>query len=834
MKLPHIHIGRAAASILFVSAFFILYEIQLFNWQIINGERFEEEALSNRTDAVEISAARGEIWDRDGNVLAGNHTVYEVVYNALYMDDSQRNATILEVTDLLEERGEAWRDILPIRLDEEGAYHFIEEEEEAIEKLKTALNLADYATAEECMNELAVKYRYQGHSREDTRTVVSVRYSMTQDGFSIYDPYVIATGVSPETVGVFGEYAHRWAGIETRVNVERYYGEDGTLAPHLVGQTGEVTAEYLETAEENGTVYDPEENVAGYKAKEQVGATGAEAAFESDLRGQRGLRAIFTDENGDVTTTAITHQPEQGHTVQLTLDSKMQKIANWSLERNIKANKNTGGKDDKRAHDCRSGAVVALDVSDFGVLACSSYPTYDLNQYHVDQDYRTELNFDEENKPLINRALNGTYTPGSVFKPMVAIAGLQEGLIGATSTYTCDGPGVVGVFKLADMTLPCTGKHYSANVYDAISGSCNCYFAQLGLDLEIRKLDAYAEYFGLGEYTGVELSESRGIMSSPQEYREQHTDLGVDWTDGLTAQASIGQCDDMFTPIQLATYAATLANGGQRYRTHFLQQVLDYSGEELVRRYQPELLYDAEINPDVQGVVREAMCLTATEGTARGVFANYPISVACKTGTAETSGLKWEEGGTEENISFICYAPADNPQIAIAVMLEHGHSGAYAMNVAKDILDYYFELVTWDEDGNRYNQNGDLLDDEGNVAKTKAQLDQEEAEQSPSPSADPDQQDPGEPNEPSEPSEPAATPVPPRGSDIPDHLFTGGTPSADPVQPEDPGGEPEPEPTPSPQLGTPYYSGKSGGSGGASGGGGEDGAAGGEDASGST
>lgn len=802
MKFPHLKLGRTAACILFVAVFFVIYEVQLFNWQIINGETFEQEAMSNRMDAVEISAARGEIWDRDGNVLAGNHTVYEVIYNALYMDDSKRNSTILEVIDLLEERGEAWRDILPIRLDEDGAYHFIDEEEDGIAKLKTALNMADYATAEECMAELSDRYHYEGHSREDTRTVVSVRYSMTQDGFSIYDPYVIATGVSPETVGVFGEYAGRWPGIETRVNVDRYYGEDGTLAPHIVGQTAKITAEDLAEAKENGTVYDAEENVAGYKADEEIGATGAEAAFESDLRGQRGLRAIFTDENGDVTTTAITQQPEQGHTVQLTLDSKLQEIANWSLERNIKANKNTGAKDDKRAHDCRSGAAVVLDVSDFGVLASSSYPSYDLNLYNTDQDYRTQAIQDEENLPLLDRALQGIYTPGSVFKPMVAIAGLQEGSISSSSTYECDGPGVTGVFELAEMKLPCTGKHYMANVYDAISGSCNCYFAQLGLDLDIRKLDAYAEYFGLGELTGVELAERKGFMSSPQEYRDNHTDLGVEWTDGLTAQAAIGQCDNMFTPIQLATYAATLANGGQRYRTHFLQQVWDYTGEELVRRYQPELLYDAEIDAGVQGVVREAMCLTATEGTARSVFANYPISVACKTGTAETSGLTWEDGGTEENISFICYAPAEAPEIAVAVMLEHGHTGSYAVNVAKDIMDYYFGFVIYAEDGKRYNQDGDLLDDDGNVVKTKAELDEEAAKNSPSPSpiAGPDGSDPIAGPEAS--GTPSPT-VPPRGSDIPDTIYTGG-----PTSPKQDDGSPTPEPSPEPIRDTPYYSGK--------------------------
>lgn len=223
MKLPRFRIGRTGACILFVCLFFLIYVLQLANWQLINGSFYQQEAMSNRTDAIEISAARGEILDRDGNILAGNHTVYEVIYNALYMDDSQRNNTILGVVDLLEELGESWRDVLPIRLDDEGNYSFLEDEEEDIAKLKTFLNLADYATADDCMEELSKRYHFQGRSKEDTRTVVSVRYCMTSENFSIYDPYVIASSVSPETVGIFGEYSDRWEGIETRVSVERYY-----------------------------------------------------------------------------------------------------------------------------------------------------------------------------------------------------------------------------------------------------------------------------------------------------------------------------------------------------------------------------------------------------------------------------------------------------------------------------------------------------------------------------------------------------------------------------------------------------------------------------------
>ncbi len=801
MKLPRIRIGRTGACILFVSVFFFIYVLQLANWQLINGSLYLQEAMSNRTDAVEISAARGEILDRDGNVLAGNHTVYEVIYNALYLDDSRRNSTILEVTDLLEERGETWRDILPIELDGEGNYRFKEdgsEEDDDVGDLKAFLNLADYATADDCMEELSSRYHYQGHSKEDTRTVVSVRYCMTRENFSIYEPFVIAAGVSPETVGVFGEYRDRWQGIETRVSVERYY-PDGTLAPHVIGYTWTIDDKTYEEMEKNGRIYDSEKNVTGYKPDETVGSIGAEAAFEDDLRGSRGLQAVFTDENGDVVTTAIKEQPEQGHTVRLTLDSGMQRVTNRSLERNIKANKNSGLKGDNRAHDCRAGAAVAIELEDFGVLACSSYPSYDQNLYLDDSDYRSAA-LEDKDQSLFCRALQGVYAPGSVFKPMVAIAGLQEGEISdSTPLYDCDGPGTVGVFKYHDLELHCTNKHGNAGLYEAISGSCNCYFAELGLRLGIKKLDAYAKYFGLGESTGVELYEDTGNMTSPQSYQEIHSNRGDEWTDGNTAQAAIGQADNWFTTMQLAAYTATIANNGVRMQAHFLEEVTDYSRQELVRRHEPQVLFDAMLSPEALGVVRQAMIQTSLTGTARNVFSDYPVAVACKTGTAQTSGLDWDDGGTEENISFIAYAPANDPKIAVAVVLEHGRSGAYAMNVAKDMLDYYFGFYTWDKEGNKFDPDGNMVDDEGKVLKTKEELDKAKASPSPAPTDDPGEDGGGEEGE--SPA-PTSTPAPKRGSDIPDRIFTGGS-----VPAGSPGAGASPGPTQGPTLDTPYYTG---------------------------
>ena len=761
MKMPKLgKIGRSAACILLVLAVFVVYELRLVQWQLVEGDKYEQLSLSSRTDTIEIEAARGEILDRDGTVLAGNRSSYNIVYDALDMDYDRRNATIIQVIDLLEERGETWRDRLPIVLAEDGTYQYKEDSESAIQTLQEALSLAEYATAEECMAELAQQYDCQGYSKEDMRNVASVRYSMTQDGFSRTSPYVIAEDVSAETVGAISERSEEWPGIETRVAVTRYYGEDGALAPHVVGYTGVITDTQYQQAVEDGTTYDAENNISGYKWSDTMGRSGIEAAFEEELRGQRGEETIYTDSSGGVESTAVTTAPEEGHTVQTTLDSDLQRVANLSLEKNIQGNTD--------ARNCTSGAAVVLDVDTFGVLACSSYPTYDVNQLVEsiagDGEYYNNLLADE-NQPMVNLALNGVFIPGSVFKPVVALAALQEGVISAGTTYTCG-----GVWNYFDLSQGCLCGGGTWNLYGALAHSCNTYFSNVGLNLGIARLAPYAEYFGLGTTTGVEIGESTGTMSNPQEYRENH---GVNWTDGVSAQTAIGQADNMFTPIQLATMCATIANGGVRLQTHFLDKITDYTGETVLEEYEPVELYDAGLSGNVLGVVQAGMQMVATEGNAGTVFANYPVSIACKTGTAETSTGK---NGTEPNLSFICYAPADDPEIAIAVMMEYGNTGNYAKYVAKDILDQYFGFYTWDEEGNKFDQNGNQVDDSGVIIKTAEEIAEEQAQQEGASQAQQGDSDA------SSGTEPASTPAPTtdRGSDIPDTPFTGESASPSP------------------------------------------------------
>lgn len=798
MKLPKIgKNGRVIFCILLLAVFFLLYEVRLFQWQIIDGEKYQEQSLKNRTDVIELDAARGEIRDRNGKLLDGNRTSYDVVYNALNMVREERNATIIKVLDLLEEQGDEWEDWLPIELDQEGGYRFKEDAESEITTLKSKdmLNLADYATAQDCMDSLADWFGCRGYSAKDTRNVASVRYGMVRNGFSRTNPYVIAKDLSADTVGILSQRAAEWPGVEIRVSVARYYGDDGALAPHVVGYTGAIQDWQLEDAESSGKLYDSETNLSGYKLNDTVGRSGLELAFESDLRGQRGEATILLDDNGDMQDLVVTTQPQEGNTVYTTLDSDLQRAANLSLEKNILAN--------TQAKNCTAGAVVALDVKDFGVLVSASYPTYDLNLYTSDTEYNVALNGDNDKKPLFDRALTGVFTPGSVFKPMVALAALQEKSLSAGHSAYCPGTYKLGNDPGTALEMKCLCGGGTWDVYGALAKSCNSFFSNVGMSLTIKKMDAYAEYFGLGEKTGVEIYEASGEMSSPSGYAINHP--GDVWLDGMTAQTAIGQADNQFTPVQLATYCATIANNGKRLQTHFLQKVTDYTGENTLREFQAVEVRDAGLSADVLGVVKQGMMGVASWGTAKTVFSDYPVSVACKTGTAETS----QDGSKEPNLSFICYAPAEDPEIAIAVVMEYGNEGDYAKLVAKDILDQYFGFHTWDEEGNRYNQRGDLVDDEDKVLKTREELEEERKakerqEQQDFLSSAPESS--GGDNAASDP-EPTPEPssAPGRGDDIPTTPFTGESSNG----PESSGSSAAPgEDSSRPPPDSPYYTGK--------------------------
>lgn len=648
---------------------FVVYIGRLGQWQLVDGETYAEEAVVS-SSFIKLTGARGEILDRNGEMLAGNRPVYNIIYNKLSWEEETRNETLLAAVKLLESIDVPWVDRLPIVIGKNGDYSFDTEKTNEIAVLKgeSMLDLPESASAADCMTALIERYGIQNTTdKADLRRVASVRYNMERSYFSRTTPYVLARDVSIEAVEVVSERAASMPGIETQVSQTRDYG-DGTLAPHVVGTLGAISEEQYNAAAEAGNTYSVA-NVSGYSYTDTVGQSGIEAVYESVLRGKNGKETIETDSTGEVISTTVTEPPEAGDSVWLTIDATVQRAANQALEEQITA---------KLTEDCVAGAAVVLDVNSGAVLACASYPNFDLSKYATDDEYLTAL-YADETQPLFNRSLNGIFTPGSIFKPLVALAALEEGVItDKDHPVDCDG---AYHYYAPDYEPGCLGVHGQLDVYSALSHSCNSFFFDVGRMLTIKRMHTYAELFSLGEKTGCELPESVGIMSDPDEYTERHN--GDQWYDGLTIQAAIGQCDDMFTPIELATYCAMIANGGTRYKTHFLEKVTDYDRVLTKEEPEPEIVLQAEISEESFRIVREGMRQVCTEGTAASTFADFGVAVAGKTGTAET----YEHS---DNLTFIGYAPYDNPEIAVAVVIEYGGKGNAAKEVAKAIFEAYF------------------------------------------------------------------------------------------------------------------------------------------------
>jgi Cell division protein FtsI/penicillin-binding protein 2 len=657
-----------------IAAVFVVYVGRLFDWQIVRGAEYAKKSLALDTNSMVVPAVRGEILDREGNVLAGNSITYSVKFNAVKMDKNGRNPALLRLLAVLEEQGEEWNDVLPIVIDENGEYAFKEDREVEIEfmKSKKMLDLQSYATVEECIKRLEEIFDAGGYSKKEKRNLLSLRYSMRKTGFNDVNPFVVAQKISVDTVAIINELQTEMPGVETEIMVTRRFSEDSAIASHVVGTTGAITEAQLEAQKEAGNAFS-EDNVSGYTINDKMGQSGAERAFESELRGKNGKKNITSNSEGEK-IEILTEPPVPGNTIQTTIDPELQKAANESLEKYVKNN--------SESNMAKAAAAVAIDVKTGAVLLSSSYPGWDIEKYYNDNDYYNQL-VEDETLPLFDRALGGAFTPGSIFKPMVAIAALEEGLISPSTTFLCERE-----FEYYDVKFHCMGHHGYINVYEAIQKSCNVFFFQAGLRLGIEKINAYGEYFGLGQHTGIELYEEIGAISNKELYVKK---WNQPWTEGNTGQAAFGQLDNMFTPMQLATYCAAIANNGVRYESHFLDKVLDYRTGEVIREYEPKIAMDAGISQGTMNAVKEGMRRVVTQGTSKEVFGNYEYAVCGKTGTAET------QQGKPNHLTYIAYAPAEDPQIAVAVVMEFAHKGEYAQNVTKDILDAYFGIDRTEE-----------------------------------------------------------------------------------------------------------------------------------------
>lgn len=676
---------------------FVFFAGTLLKVQVVKAEDYQKSTVTAYT--VTVEAARGEILDRNGGALVTNKQGNSIVFNYAYFptDLKERDELILALINLCDEHGQDHIDNFPIYIKGDGTYDFVEydkeEDDDIVDyitwlKSPEMLNLNSYATADNCMTALIKRYELQDYSQEDARKIAAVCVEMKKLGFSTSTPYTFAEDVDMSLIAIIMENGAFYRGVENLIVPYREFN-DGTIAPHIIGRTAKISAEQYKADKEktDEAVAKAEEEEASeekiqdirrnaYTMNDIVGSGGIEGAMEEYLRGTRGQKTVYIDSEGNA-TEEYTVAPKQGDTIITTIDPALQKVAQAALERRVTSLSVVTDLPDGAA----AAAVVVENIHTGEILACATYPSYDNSTW--DENYDAWVD-DKIGSPLWNRATMSTYEPGSTFKPCVAVAGLEEGFIDEDFTWDCD-----GYYRyFSDVEFGCAGRaaHGENNVTGAIDKSCNCFFYETGRLLGIDRIDKWASAFGLGQKTGVEINEAQGILAG-KEYRESQ---GGTWHPGDTVQAAIGQSDHQFTILQMANYCATIANGGTRYIPHFVKAVMSYDYKETVLVKEPTVAQDLGIKKSNLKLVQEGMYKVANEGFCKSAFAGLPIKAAAKTGTSEVK-KKYDGVIVEGNNGFlITYAPYDDPEIAIALVVETANTGSMTASIAADIYQYYF------------------------------------------------------------------------------------------------------------------------------------------------
>ena len=652
-----------------------LFVLRLIFLQLVNGDDFKAQATNTTDYNFTVTAARGDIVDSSGRRIATSTTSYNVVLNKLLMGDRDLDTMLQQIVELLRENGESWNDTLLIgQPDAAGHYEFTDDDtstsdQKQLADMKDTLGLQQYATADDVMEMLVEKNNLQGFSLEWQRVLAGIHYEMDRQAFSNVNNFVMAENVSAAAVATIKEHSLQLPGVEIVETSARSY-EQSDIIPAVLGRVGKITAEKWKVTDSDGNVTYPLRD-KGYNMNDILGISGLESAYEDELRGKDGVETITRNSDGVIVDTQLTTVPEPGHTVQLTIDSNFQRAVDKALAENIDMINRVYNTGDMKA---AAAAAVVIDVKDGGVLVASNYPIFDQNLYATNySEYSSDPGL-----PLFNRALQGLYTPGSTFKPAVAVAALDSGLINQYSTVFCNG--VYNYFK--DYHPKCTRHGHSGNidVVTAIKWSCNIFFYDVGRRLTSDVYDAYAYKLGLGQRTGVEVSEATGRLTTKND---------SNYTASLDVQAAIGQGNTVVTPIQLATYAATLANNGVRYRTHFVKAILDTNTGEVLSETQPEVMDVIEGTGNTFELVREGM--KQVPSTISGKISSYPIAIACKTGTPQRSET-YAPGKHYLNAMMVAYLPADDPEIAIGISIEYGGYGARAGDLVVDIANAYFAM----------------------------------------------------------------------------------------------------------------------------------------------
>lgn len=657
----------------------IILAARLYSLQIIKGEAYLAASNARSTAIVKEKAPRGDIKDRNGKNLVTNRKGYSVLWLKTNMPNDEINTMLFKLADVLAESGYEFSDSLPISqypyeytFTDDNKNGSVDDEKKAWFDSKRRLK--DGMTAEEVMSFYADEvFEIKGEYEPDKlRAVIGIRYNAEMNGFSYSTPYTVASDVDIEVVMKVKERKSEFPDIEVLTEYFRQY-EFGSLAAHTLGRIGKIYKEEYEELREKG-----------YAMNDYVGKQGIEKICENDLRGTDGQKVLGAEDNGEL-LGIVNEDAVSGNYVVLTIDSELQMVAEESLKNTIEDIAAKGvGRGPQKGADANAGAAVVLDVNSAEVLALATYPSYNPETFNMDYSMLSN----DDAKPLWNRAISGTYSPGSTFKPLTAVAALETGAVTTDEELICNG--VYKFFKDYQprcwINLEQGLSHGWENVTKAIEDSCNLYFYEAGRRTGIDALSTYAKKFGLGEYTGIELSEeAKGNMATP-DYKKKLKGEDEEWFGGDTIQASIGQSFSHFTPLQLANYIATIANGGTRYRPHVIRSVNRAEDGVEVKRSAAVVEERIPITAENLDAVKRGMYGVVDEGSASKVFRDYGIEVGGKTGTAQGSAER------SNTALFVAFAPYEKPEIAVAVVIEHGVRGVNAAGVAKDIFDEYFDI----------------------------------------------------------------------------------------------------------------------------------------------
>ncbi len=681
----------------------------LYNLQIVKGDEYRAASTVKIANTVTVEAARGEILDRYGRSLVGNRATYEITLNSSLMGaEAERNANLMELITICRENGLEWTDTLPISKDapftytDENALVYTNSEGKVkfsylgsllnalplgtdilpnrwdSDDLAAASSVADLGegpTAEEVIDGLRQYFLIdESLSDADARALIGVLYELNLRSQNVKQTeYIFAQDVDIDVISAVKERS--LTGVNISATTVRQYNT--TSAAHLLGRVGSIQSANWETYK-----------AKGYNMNDKVGIDGMEAAFEDYLRGKSGTLIQEMNTSGKVVSeswmvddeTGEAMEPEPGNHVMTTLDLRLQEKVEEVLANTIESLADTKEK----------GAIIVQSVNDGGILAMASYPTYDLSTVYSSTEAYKAVSDDPRN-PFVNRATSEIYYPGSTFKPLVAIAALEEGLV--TPTEEIQDTGALQLpeeehYPYGDYHPQCwiyrqyRGTHGWENMADALRDSCNIYFYTLGHRLGIDKIDEYAAMFGLGQKTGLELSEAEGYVAGP----ETSAMLGQEWYGGNLLSAAIGQDNTKITMLQLSNYIATLVNGGNRYQTHLLKTVKSSDFSETVYEYEAQPVETLDLDPAYVEAVKKGMWEVANdeESTVDQYLSNLAVEVGAKTGSAQVSADE------NANAVFVLFAPYDDPEIVISMVVEGGASGANLASAAGEIVNYYF------------------------------------------------------------------------------------------------------------------------------------------------